>query len=108
MKKRFIASKAAKNAILLNFLPTLGDELPVNERQLVFGRNGSLVLKKILPTDAGTYTCTVTAPQVSDDDKHPPPRASQDISISVMGKLLRTKDLRVSWVLVRVRLYESR
>ena len=69
-------------------LPTLGDELPVNERQLVFGRNGSLVLKKILPSDAGTYTCTVTAPEVSADDKHPPPRASQDISISVMGKLL--------------------
>ena len=71
----------------------------MNERQLVFGRNGSFVLKKILPSDAGTYTCTVTAPEVSADDKHPPPRASQDISISVMGKLPRAEFLRVSWVL---------
>ena len=63
----------------------VGEELPVNERQIVYGGNGSLVLKKILPTDAGTYTCIVTALDVSSSE---PLRASQDLSVSVMGKIM--------------------
>ena len=33
----------------------------MNERQIVHTNNGSLVLRKILQSDAGTYNCTVTA-----------------------------------------------
>ena len=72
----------------------LGEELPVNERQIVYGSNGSLVLKEILPSDAGTYSCVVTAQdaQVANSRKHHSSetammlRASQDLSVSVMGK----------------------
>ena len=38
-----------------------GEELPVNERQIVHTNNGSLVLRKVLQSDAGIYNCTVTA-----------------------------------------------
>ena len=33
----------------------------MNERQIVHANNGSLVLRKILQSDAGVYNCTVTA-----------------------------------------------
>ena len=33
----------------------------MNERQIVHVNNGSLVLRKILQSDAGIYNCTVTA-----------------------------------------------
>ena len=33
----------------------------MNERQIVHANNGSLVLRKILQSDAGIYNCTVTA-----------------------------------------------
>ena len=64
----------------------LGEELPVNERQIVYSNNGSLVLKKILPTDAGTYSCIVTALDISAQTPESL-RASQDLSVSVMGKV---------------------
>ena len=35
--------------------------MPVNERQIVHVNNGTLVLRKILQSDAGVYNCTVTA-----------------------------------------------
>ena len=35
--------------------------MPVNERQIVHVNNGTLVLRKILQSDAGIYNCTVTA-----------------------------------------------
>ena len=33
----------------------------MNERQIVHTNNGSLVLRKVLQSDAGIYNCTVTA-----------------------------------------------
>ena len=33
----------------------------MNERQIVHVNNGSLVLRKILQSDAGIYNCTVTS-----------------------------------------------
>ena len=33
----------------------------MNERQIVHVNNGTLVLRKILQSDAGVYNCTVTA-----------------------------------------------
>ena len=36
-----------------------GEQLPVNERQVVF-QNGTLLIKKVSPSDAGLYACRVT------------------------------------------------
>jgi hypothetical protein len=59
------------------YLNISGEDLPVNERQLVY-KNGSLLLVGISRDDAGTYRCSVTS------SKHL--TASGDIAVTVMGK----------------------
>ena len=53
-----------------------GEELPMNERQIVF-ENGTLLLKAVAEADAGLYTCIVTQGQWS---------AKRDVSVQVLGK----------------------
>ena len=46
---------------LVSYTSCIGEELPINERQIVHTNNGSLVLRKILQSDAGIYNCTIIA-----------------------------------------------
>jgi hypothetical protein len=55
-----------------------GEDLPVNERQLVY-KNGSLLLRGISRDDAGSYRCSLTSNKQL--------KASSDVTISVMGKM---------------------
>ena len=53
-----------------------GDLLPINERQIVYGKNGSLLIKRVARNDAGTYVCSV------DND------AEGKMQVEVMGELI--------------------
>ena len=55
----------------------LGENLPVNERQLVF-KNGSLLLSGITRDDEGSYRCSVTSNKML--------RTSGDVAVTVMGE----------------------
>ena len=55
-----------------------GENLPVNERQLVY-KNGSLLLTGITRDDEGTYRCSVTSNRMI--------RSSGDVLVTVMGKI---------------------